>query len=189
MRSETARELRTLRRLLAQAESRMARMHMTGKVHPGSQDMKARTIRLELGETTDGKPILSPPVRWANPGNGRLKIHSAPGDNEQMTLFNPSGTIGQNSLAQYATYDDDNPPPSDQIDETVIKYGDTVIVLKGDEARVKSGKVIIESDDVNLGGDGGKRVARIGDKVSVKSGSSKGLWPIVEGSSIVKAVD
>jgi len=187
MRSEAARELRTLRRLLAQAESRMARMYMTGKVHPGSQNMKARTIRLELGQTQDGELILSPPVRWANPGNGRLKVHSAPGDKEQMTLFNPSGTIGQNSLAQYATYDDDNTPPSTAIDETVIEYGDTVIVLKGDEARVQSGKVVVESDDVHLGGEGGERVARVGDKVLVKSGSSKGLWPIVEGSSYVRA--
>lgn len=188
MRSETARELRTLRRLLAQAESRMARMHMTGKVHPGSQDMKARTVRLELGETADGKPILSPPVRWANPGNGRLKIHSAPGDNEQMTLFNPSGTIGQNSLAQYATYDDDNTPPSDKIDETVIKYGDTVIVLKGDEARVKSGKVIVESNDVHLGGEGGEQVACIGDLVNVSYGSSRGLHKIVSGADRVRAL-
>lgn len=52
------------------------------------------------------------------------------------------------------------------------------------------GDINLHADgNVNLGGAGGKRVARIGDMVQVTSGSSAGLHPIVEGSSKVFAVD
>lgn len=50
-------------------------------------------------------------------------------------------------------------------------------------------KAVVNSPAVELGGEGGKKVARVGDKVDVGSGSSAGLWPIVEGSNTVKAVD
>lgn len=189
MRSLSASEIRTLRRLLHQAESRTARQILTGKVHPGSQDLKNRTVRLELGTGEDGKPILSPPVRWQEPGAGRLKVHAVPADNEQMILTSPSGTIGTGSLAVWATYDDDNAPPSDKAEEAVLSFGETTVALRGSDALVKSNKVVVESDNVHLGSEGGKRVARIGDRVDVKLGSSKGLWPIVEGSSMVRAAD
>ncbi|SOC26825.1 phage baseplate protein [Stappia indica] len=183
-------ELRTLRRQLHQLSGRLARHTLMGKVHPGSQDLQARTVQLELGIDDDGAPILSPPVRWQEPGAGRLKVHAVPADNEQMMLHSPSGTIGTASLAVWATYDDDNGPPSDKDDEAVWTFGDDVRVeLRGNDARVKAPKVVVESDDVHLGGEGGERVARIGDKVNVSLGSSAGLWPIVEGSSKVRAAD
>lgn len=62
------------------------------------------------------------------------------------------------------------------------------ITLKRDHIHVKSPKVVVESDDIHLGGEGGAKVARVGDKVNVGSGSSAGLWPIVEGSDKVKAL-
>lgn len=57
------------------------------------------------------------------------------------------------------------------------------------DAKVKADKVLVDSPDVNLGGDGGKPVARVGDMVSVSFGSSAGMHPIVQGSGAVKAVD
>jgi len=196
-------ELRTLRRLLRRAEGRLARHVLRGKVHPGSQDMKARTVRLELAKDVDGKPILSPPVRWAAPGVGRLKVHSVPADNEQMVLVSPSGTIGTASIAYAGSFDGDNASPSKEANEVVVTFGDTrlelrsgdtlvkseKVVVESGEALVKSEKVVVESQDVHLGGEGGEKVARIGDRVDVKTGSSAGLWPIVEGSESVRAID
>lgn len=187
MRSLVATELRTLRRLLQQAELRLASQMISGKVLPGSQDMENRTVRLELGKDSDGEPILSPPVRWQEPGAGRLKVHSAPADNEQMRLDSPSGTVGTASLAIFATYDDDNEPPSQDAEEAVLSFGETTIALRGGDALVKSPKVLVDSGDVHLGGEGGQKVARVGDPVDVTFGSSKGIHYIVDGSANVRA--
>lgn len=61
--------------------------------------------------------------------------------------------------------------------------------LKRDQILVSSPtKVVVDCPDVRLGGDGGAKVARIGDQVNVGSGSSAGMWPIVEGADNVSAV-
>jgi len=59
------------------------------------------------------------------------------------------------------------------------------IVLYRDRIEVEGAKIVVKGDDVHLGAEGGPRVARIGDRVEVGSGSSAGLWPIVEGSDKV----
>lgn len=61
------------------------------------------------------------------------------------------------------------------------------IVLKRDRIEVVSPKVVVISDDISLGGEGGAKVARVGDLVNVSSGSSAGQWPIISGSNKVKA--
>lgn len=61
------------------------------------------------------------------------------------------------------------------------------IVLHRDRIEVTAPKVVVVSDDVQLGADGGPRVARIGDLVDVASGSSAGQWPIVSGAAKVSA--
>lgn len=62
-----------------------------------------------------------------------------------------------------------------------VELRDTGIVVKSPV------KVIVECDDVQLGADGGARVARVGDMVQIDSGSSAGDWPIVEGADKVSA--
>lgn len=61
------------------------------------------------------------------------------------------------------------------------------VVLYRDRIEVEAPKVVVKSDDVHLGEEGGPPVARIGDMVQVTTGSSAGLHPIVEGSSKVRA--
>jgi len=61
------------------------------------------------------------------------------------------------------------------------------IVLYRDRVEIESAKIVLKSVDLHLGAEGGTRVARIGDMVSVTGGSSAGLHPIVEGSAIVRA--
>ena len=188
-RSLVASELRILHRKVHQAEGRLARTVLTGKVKPGSQDLGTRTVRLVLGTNDQGEEILSPPVRWQQPGAGTFKVHATPADHEQMTLLSPSGTIGEGSEAVWGTYDDDHAPPSREADEAVLTFGDTRLTFRDAEARVSSPTVIVESEDVQLGAAGGDPVARVGDLVHVGSGSSAGMWPIVQGSSRVRAID
>jgi phage baseplate assembly protein gpV len=188
MRSLAARELRVLRRHVAQLNRRLAMSGLPGKVKPGSQDMEKRTLRLVLGKTPDGEEILSPPVRWPQQGAGRLKIHAVPADNEQMMLRSPSGTVGAPSMADWATYDDDHAPPSDKDTEAVLEFASgTRLTIESDRTRLASDTVHVDAQTVTLGGEGGARVARVGDRVQVAAGSSAGLWPIVEGSQIVSA--
>lgn len=75
-----------------------------------------------------------------------------------------------------------------QMTLTVPAAGQIEIRLGGSRLTITDGHVVIEAGSVDLGGTGGARVARIGDKVNVASGSSAGLWPIVEGSEKVSAV-
>lgn len=186
--SLVAEELRVLRRQLNQANRRIAMSNLQGKVKPGSQDMEKRTVRLILGKTEDGDEILSPPVKWPQNGSGRLKLHSVPADNEQMELRSASGTVGEASKAEWSTYDDDHQPPSDQANEAVVQFEDgSKLVIQKEGSRFITDNFHVDASNITLGGEGGKRVARVGDKVNVGSGSSSGLWPIVEGSDIVSA--
>ena len=185
---ETARSIRALRGQIVQLNRRIATSRLPGKVKPGSQDLEKRTVRLIVGTTPDGEEILSPPVRWAQQGAGRLKLHSVPADNEQMVLENQSGTVGQGSIANWATYDQDHESPSDKDTEAVIEFADgSRVTIEKDLTRVKSKALHVEAETVTLGGEGGEKVARIGDRVQVGAGSSAGLWPIVEGSDVVSA--
>ena len=71
----------------------------------------------------------------------------------------------------------------------VITVGDTRITKTGDQVTIKTPTALIEAEraeikagKVDLGGAGGKKIARIGDKTS--DGAT-----IVEGSGTVFAVD
>lgn len=188
VKSLVSKELRILRRQINQANRRLALANLPGKVKPGSQNLEDRTVRLILDHDDDGNEILSPPVRWPQQGAGRLKIHSVPADNEQMKLDSPSGTIGEGSIAAWSTYDDDNTPPSDKDYQAVIQFEDgSTFTIENKQTRLSADNVHVDANNVTLGGEGGKQVARVGDKVSVGGGSSAGLWPIVTGSSQVTA--
>ena len=62
--------------------------------------------------------------------------------------------------------------------------GKSIVLKRDGTIEVTAPKVVVNSGDVNLGGTGGPKVARIGDRVDVNGT----LWPIVEGSDVVKAV-
>lgn len=165
-----ARELCTLRRKLDQANRRIANMFLDGKVQPGSQDAEARTVRLILGQDAQGSDILSPPVRWQQPGAGTFKVHATPADNEQMSLLSPSGTIGAQSKAVWGTYDDDHAAPSDLTDNGVIELGASRIELKDGLLSLSNGDLRVEignGEIVTFGktrlNNGTKKIHRKGD--------------------------
>ena len=61
------------------------------------------------------------------------------------------------------------------------------VILKRDRIEVTAPTVVVETQDLRLGGAGGERVARVGDLVQVGAGSSAGTWPIITGSDRVTA--
>lgn len=188
-------------RRVAEVERRLDGTIKQGRVV--EVDAAAGTVRLRLNEESADEAFLSPPIPYAQFA-GALKVHTPPSVGQQMTIVSGAGDFRQ-GLAVPMTWSEQNEAPSAKGDENVVTYGgwrltldgekleatkdDTVLRLTGGDAYVKSPKVVVDSPDVNLGGEGGARVARIGDRVSVSAGSSAGLWPIVEGSSAVKAVD
>lgn len=150
MRSLAASEFRRLHRKVAQAERRLAMVLLPGKVVPGSQ--QGRTLRLELGRSADGRPILSPRVRFQQPGAGKLKSHFVPADHEQLYLISGSGTVGAGSLAALSTYDADTPPPSEDPQEAVTEYGKARTEMRDDRHRdrLDDVRVTIRPDYVKL---------------------------------------
>ncbi|MCY1705484.1 phage baseplate protein [Pannonibacter sp. SL95] len=127
MRDPYALALRRQAAAMATIERRLAMADLTGKVH--EVDPAKRRLRLKLGQDAKGRPVLSPWVRWQEPGVGALSIHSEPAIGEQMRLVSGSGTIGTASIAVPATFDRDHPAPSTASDTTVIARGDVRIEI------------------------------------------------------------
>ncbi len=102
---------------------------------------------------------------------------------------------GEDGCILGALYSEADPPPvtdPDKVhqvfeDGAIIEYdqGTHTLTAKlpaGSTANIEATTVVLKSNDINLGGLGGKPVARISDKTS--DGAT-----IVTGSSVVKAVD
>lgn len=143
-----------------------------------------RGYRLKLGET-DGKPFLS--AWYPHPESGKTSVPLKQG--QVVAVVNPGGDPRQGVLIR-GGYSDDQPAPNADMEANVFEDAGVRMEIKSGVLHVSAvSKVIIEAPDVSLGGEGGKRVARVGDKVHVQTGSSSGFWPIVEGSSTVTAID
>lgn len=69
----------------------------------------------------------------------------------------------------------------------MFAFGEVTLTIEGDSVRVQAPRVVVDAEAVELGGEGGQPVARIGDEVDVISGSSRGRWKIVTGSDRVRA--
>lgn len=112
--------------------------------------------------------------------------HPLPGS-EHLTLF----LSGHRNHGITIAVDDRRYRVTGLVQGEVAIYDDQgqTIELKRDKILVTAPKVVVLSDDVHLGDEGGPQVARIGDMVQVTGGSSAGLHPIVQGSSKVRAVD
>lgn len=137
-------------------------------------------FRVKWGEGEDG-PFLSP--WYPHPESGGATSTWAPLSEGQIVgILNPDGDPRQGILVR-GGFSGLNPPPSQDLSENVFAFGGVRIEIK------EGGTVIVHAQKIELGGLGGKPVARIGDLVEVASGSSAGKWPIVEGSSVVNAVD
>jgi phage baseplate assembly protein gpV len=153
------------------------------KVGPVEEVDPVKGYRLKLGES-GGRPFLSP--WYPHPETGKTSVPLKKG--QVVGVINPVGDPRQGVLIR-GGYSDGQPAPNDDMEANVFEDAGVRIEAKGGVVFVQASKVVVEAGDVSLGGEGGKRVARVGDKVHVQSGSSSGFWPIVEGSSTVTAVD
>lgn len=146
-------------------------------------------FRVKWGEGADGKPFLSP--FYPHPESGGATSTWAPLSEGQIVgVLNPGGDPRQGILLR-GGFSGKNPPPSQSLDENKLTFGGVSVTITKDGAVVidAAAAVTVNAPVVNLGGEGGRPVARIGDKVAVGAGSSAGEWPIVSGSNTVFAVD
>ncbi len=174
-------ELLALRLEVEQLRTVIARMIQVGPVHEVDA---GKGYRLKLGEDEDG-PVLSP--WYPHPETGKTSIPLKVG--QIVGAMNPTGDPRQGLLFR-GGYSDAHASPNDDMDANVFEdAGVRITVAGGGLVITANGHVTVNASSVSLGGEGGKQVARIGDRVRVASGSSAGLWPIVEGSSVVSAVD
>lgn len=158
------------------------------RVGPVEEVDAKKGFRIKWGDGPSG-PFLSP--WYPHPESGGATSTWAPLSKGQVVgIINPDGDPRQGVLLR-GGFSDQNPPPSESLEENVFRFGGVKITITESGAIVidAAGPVTVNAPVVNLGGEDGKPVARIGDRVSVGSGSSAGLWPIVEGSSVVNAVD
>lgn len=147
-----------------------------------------RGFRIKLGDGADGEPYLSP--FYPHPESGGATSTWAPLSKGQIVgIINPGGDPRRGVLLR-GGFSDQNPPPSQSLDENKFRFGGvTLTINKNGSLTVDAdGTVLVNAPKIELGGEGGKKVARIGDLVEVGTGSSAGLWPIVEGSDVVSAV-
>lgn len=145
---------------------------------------KDKGYRLRLGGS-DEDPFLSP--FYPHPETGKTSIPLKKG--QIVGVVNPSGDPRQGFMIR-GGYSGDHKSPNDNMDANVFDDAGVRLEVKDGILHVSANsKVVVNAPSVELGGEGGKPVARVGDMVDVKTGSSAGLWPIVQGSSVVSAAD
>ncbi len=137
-------------------------------------------------EIRDGKDYVGPWMPWGEIAAGDIKTHIPPSVGQQVTVVSESGDLAD-GVIDMSIPSNANPRPHDGA-EAVITKGDTRIEIAGQKVTVNTVSALVNAQRVELGGTGGRKVARVGDMVNVGSGSSAGMWPIVEGSNVVTAI-
>lgn len=159
-------------------------------------DFKEAKARVKIGDLeTDWLP-------WINSNSGANNSWNPPEIDEQVITLSPSGELNQ-AIILPSLYKNNATESSPNIQSVIFKDGSKVtfdhssgnldLNIKGNATIKVSGNTTIEAQSVllkgniNLGESGGKPIARIGDEIEITSGSSAGKWPIISGSSKVKA--
>lgn len=169
---------------IGEIERRARNRRRKGTVAEVSDDKSKYRVKLsEQGK----EPFLTPWIKARTVAAGGVKMDILHSVGEQVDVVSENGDMTDAQI-DFSIYSDANARENTDL-PFHIKIGETVIEASPDFVKVTGPKVVVVSPNVQLGGEGGKRVARIGDKVNVSSGSSQGLWPIVEGSQSVFATD
>ena len=152
---------------IEELERRMANTVRLGRVI--KVDAARGLVKLKVAELETGW------VPWTAQA-GEINVFAPPSVGQQMMLVSPSGEPGQGWAAP-AGFSNQFAQPHDKGGEMKITHGAVVVFTDGSVIRVKADHAVIEADKVDLGGEGGPAVARIGDKTSdgatIVSGSSK----------------
>ena len=159
-------------------------------------DFETAKARVIIGDlTTDWLP-------WINSNSGANNSWNPPEIDEQVIILSVSGELNQGVILP-SLYKNNAPENSGNIQSTTFKDGSKItfdhssgnldLNIKGNATIIVGGNALIESSsillkgNIDLGESGGKPLARIGDEIEITSGSSAGKWPIISGSSKVKA--
>ncbi len=141
-------------------------------------------------------------LSWITSNSGNNNNWNPVAIDEQVIVLSPCGELNQGVILP-SVYRDNIPETNPNIysinfaDGSRIAFdhnlGNLTLDIKGSVNIKVTGNAQIESSNItlqgniDLGGTGGKAIARIGDKVKIDAGSSAGEWPIISGSSTVKA--
>ncbi len=160
-------------------------------------DYQRALATVKIGELeTDWLP-------WVTANSGNNKNWNPPEIDEQVMVLSPGGELDQGIILP-SLYKNNAPENSADIQSITFQDGSKIsfdrssgsldLNLKGDatinvtgNAQIKASSIMLNGT-TDLGGSGGKPIARVGDKVKIDSGNSAGEWPIISGSSKVKAV-
>ncbi len=115
------RELADVIYRLADLEQRFSRSVRYGTVDQVRHRSGQVEVRARIGLDSDGEPLLSPWVPWAQAA-GALRVHTPPTAGQQVRLIAPEGEARQ-ATAEPFTHSDANPTPSDQLDRNVLTFG------------------------------------------------------------------
>ncbi len=159
-------------------------------------DYQRALATVKIGELeTDWLP-------WITANSGNNKNWNPIELDQQVVVLSPTGELDQGIIlpSLYKNNAPENSPVTQSIyfqDGSRISFnratGSLDLSLKGNATIKVAGSAQIEATSIvlngttDLGGVGGASVARVGDKVKIDSGSSAGEWPIISGSSKVKA--
>lgn len=171
--------MRQVERQLGELERRLANVARIGVV--AEVDPAKGTVRVEIAKDPDGNPVLSDWLPWTERA-GAIRTWSPPTIGEQVMVLSPSGESGRGWVSA-GGFSDANPAPSDDAGAHVIAIGGTTLTLKDGRVEIH-GATMVHVGDVALGGEGGARVARVGDQVHCPAG----VGVIVSGSGAVTAL-
>jgi len=159
-------------------------------------DYEVAKARVKIGDLeTDWLP-------WVASNSGANNNWNPPEIDEQVIILSPGGELNQGIILP-SLYRGNALESSRDIQSVTFADGSKIsfnhtngnldLDIKGNTNIKVAGNAQIEASNitlkgnVNLGDNGGKAIARVGDKVKIDSGSSAGQWPIIGGSSNVKA--
>lgn len=167
------------RKAIAPIEGRVRLMVARAIVRLVDDATKAQSVQIDLleGETQDGVERYQDYGFTSNPHPGAEAVAVAVGGlRSHMIVIKVEDRryrLTALETGEVAIFDDLG---------QMVKLGRERIEIASDnEVKITAPKVIVESDDVQLGAEGGEKVARIGDDVDLGTGK------IISGSEKVKA--
>lgn len=181
MHALAASELRRMRRDMVRVNRRLALAHIEGVV--AETDEKAWKVRVEIGQDEDGKPILSPWMKFfAKSAGAYADSPPLPAKGDRMRVMSPSGIVGAASYAIPSTFDDElkRPDPQDK-EESVRAYGKARVSMTKSALTHKTEKTTISQtkEDVSVKAD--KKAEIEGEEARVKGKTTR-----IHGDSIDK---
>jgi hypothetical protein len=136
--SDIAPLLRDMLIRILEQQRRFAGAEMRGKVT--DVDTSAKKARIAIGTDSDGNPVKSPWVPYAQIA-GDLKFHQPPSVGQVMSLRSENGDIEQGVLDPYH-FSDDNPSPSADANSNVLTFGSVKVTLGQSSIEVDIGGTV-----------------------------------------------